>query len=397
MRALRCVLIPCLLWVGTACSEPDPQASRVIVRDSSSVRILETTASARFAADRRVGAAPEWSVGEVEGDPDYLLSRVVGAIQLADGRIVVANGGTNDLRIYDTEGRLAQTIGREGQGPGEFQYLRDLKRCREAGFVAFDLDWQVSAFGADGSFLGRTVIPTPDGFTPYTLECDRAGRFALLGWGRNPSAPPQVGFHALHDRLLLVSLGEGTEADLGMWLVSERIGSPGGSRPHPAGRATVFALHEDKVYLGSGERFEVEVRDLSGRLEQLIRGPRIPLVVTDSLKSLTLEIMLRDADPARHPALRAAVAEWDWPERMPAYTALEVDPEGVVWTRGYSADPLEGETWSLFDPERGYLGDIRLEPGQSLLEAGPDYVLVLSRDELGVERVQRYSLVPIDG
>jgi hypothetical protein len=44
------------------------------------------------------------------------------------------------------------------------------------------------------------------------------------------------------------------------------------------------------------------------------------------------------------------------------------------------------------DPEEGYLGDVHLSPGQTLLEAGSDYLLVLSRDHLDVERVERYLL-----
>lgn len=67
-----------------------------------------------------------------------------------------------------------------------------------------------------------------------------------------------------------------------------------------------------------------------------------------------------------------------------------------MWTRAYSADPLEGEVWSLLDQEEGYIGDLRLPPGQTLLEVGRDYVLVLSRDALDVERVERYALTRAD-
>ncbi|MEX2374580.1 MAG: hypothetical protein WD942_03215 [Dehalococcoidia bacterium] len=385
-------LTPVLLWTVTSCSGTDAPSVSVTVRDSSGVRIVETTATSPFAAPWQIADSAGWSVGEVEGDPDYLLNRVAGAMKLPDERILVANGGTNEIRAYDREGRLVQTFGREGEGPGEFQYLRAIGRCQDEGVTAFDINWQVSRFTSDGRFLGREVLTTPEGITPYNLTCDPQGRVLILGWGRGLSAGPQLGFHALRDRLLLTTLDGGSQTDLGTWLVSERIGSPTGSRPHPAGKATVFDLHDDHVFVGSGEQFEVEVRRLDGTLQTLLRGPRLALQVTDSLKARTLEVMLRGVDAARQPNVRSSVLEWDWPESIPAFTALQVDSEGVVWTRAYSADFLAGEVWSLLDQEEGYLGDLQLPPGQTLLEVGNDYLLVLSKDELEVERVQRYAL-----
>ncbi|MEX2528695.1 MAG: hypothetical protein WEA09_13765 [Gemmatimonadota bacterium] len=385
-------LTPVLLWAATACSGADAPSVSVTVRDSSGVRIVETTATSRFAASWQIADVPGWSVGEVEGDPDYLLSRVVGAMQLPDGQILVANGGTHEIRAYDREGRLVGTFGREGEGPGEFQYLRAMGRCQHEGFTAFDLNWQVNRFTVDGRFLGREVLRMPEGITPYNLACDPEGRILLLGWGMNRTAGPQLGFHALHDQLLLTTIDGGGQADFGTWLVSERIGLPNGSRPHPAGRATVFDLHDDHVFVGSGEQFEVEVRRLDGTLQALLRGPRLALQVTDSLKARTLEVMLRGVEAARQPNIRSTVLGWDWPESVPAFTALHVDSEGVIWTRAYSADPLAGEGWSLLDQEEGYLGDLQFPPGQTVLEVGVDYLLVLAKDDLEVERVQRYAL-----
>src|SRR6056297_2052897 len=247
------------LWAAMSCGGSDAPSSNVTVRDSSGVRIVANAATSRFASPWQIADAHDWSVGEVEGDPDYLLSRVVGAMQLPDGRILVANGGTNEVRAYDAQGNLVQTFGRAGEGPGEFQYLRALGRCQHDGFTAFDLDWQANPFTSDGTFVGREVLAKPEGFTPYSVACDAEGRFLLLGWGMDQSVGPQLGFHALRDRLLLTTRDGGIEADLGSRLVSERIGSPNGSRPHPAGRATVFDLHDDQVFVGSGERFEVEV------------------------------------------------------------------------------------------------------------------------------------------
>src|SRR5688572_2835117 len=72
-------------------------------RDSAGVEIVEnrgapawTSATAWTVAD-----TPSVSIGGNESDSTALFSRVQNAVRLGDGRIVVANGGTRELRFYD--------------------------------------------------------------------------------------------------------------------------------------------------------------------------------------------------------------------------------------------------------------------------------------------------------
>jgi len=374
------------------CAGDAPAPPTVSVRDSMGVQIIETFADARFETSWSVGEQV-WAIGELEGDPDYLLSRVEGAMQLPSGDVVIANGGTNELRFYGSTGRHQETVGREGEGPGEFEYLRALGRCRSDGFVAYDLNWQANAYLFDGTFVDKTVLRTPDGFTtPYEVACDTDGHRLMLGWGREVTDEPRVGFYQAHDQLLLTGADGEITVELGRRLVSERIGTQFGSRPHPAGRQTVFGLHDHTIYIGSGEHFEVEVLGMDGAVQRLLRGPAVSLVLTDSIRNQSEAAQLSQVSEARRPEARTDMAGWEWPESIPAYTDLRVDSEGVVWLRAYQADPFRNEIWSLLDPTAGYLGDLTLGPRQTLLEVGADYLLVLTKDDLDVERVEKYLL-----
>ncbi len=374
------------------CQDAPPPDRSVAVRDSAGIMIVETSAEARVPLPWKLSESAAWAVGEVEGDPAYLLSDVTGAMQLPSGEVVIANGGTHEVRFYSAGGSLTRAWGGEGEGPGEFQLLRGLARCHPQGFVAFDRNWQMNVYADDGSFVEKTTLRTPYGVTPYEVACDAHGHIVMIGWGRDATDGPTVGFFRAHDDLLLANMGGEIEVEYGQYLASERIGTTGGSRPHPAGRSTVFGLHEDRVFVGSAERFQVEVRRLDGSLERLLRGPRISLEVTDSVKSQLLQTLLATEPPERHANVRDDFAEWEWPESLPAYTGLRMDADGIVWLKAYSAVPTSPEVWSLIDPQQGYLGDLSLQPRQQLLEAGHDYILVVTRDELDVERVERYEL-----
>jgi len=73
-----------------------------------------------------VATAPTIQVGLSEGDPRYAFSRVTGAVRTTDGMIVVGDGTSNEIRFLDESGGIRRSVGRTGQGLGEFEDPRGL-------------------------------------------------------------------------------------------------------------------------------------------------------------------------------------------------------------------------------------------------------------------------------
>ena len=86
--------------------------------DSAGVRIVE---NARPPDGSRLGwsvdSVPSLSIGALEGEHPHLLHQVRGAFKPADGRIVVANGSSHELRVFDALGVHLATRGGQGEGP----------------------------------------------------------------------------------------------------------------------------------------------------------------------------------------------------------------------------------------------------------------------------------------
>ena len=57
-----------------------------------------------------------------------MLHRVMDATKLPDGRIVVANNGTHELRVFDAAGTHVATWGGRGEGPAEFLEMWQVER-----------------------------------------------------------------------------------------------------------------------------------------------------------------------------------------------------------------------------------------------------------------------------
>ncbi|NIM51473.1 MAG: hypothetical protein GTN78_04365 [Gemmatimonadales bacterium] len=123
-----------------------------------------------------VSDEPLVEIGVLDGDPNYQLFRVVGALRLSDGRLVVANSGTNELRFYDSSGRYLRSSGRKGGGPGEFEGLSWLGASGADSLLAYD--WpgrQISVFDAAGEYARASVLPAlshapPSHINPVSLS-----------------------------------------------------------------------------------------------------------------------------------------------------------------------------------------------------------------------------------
>jgi len=56
----------------------------------------------------------------VEGATEYTFSRIADVEVTEDGRLLVSDAASQDIRVFDIGGRYRRRIGRHGEGPGEF-------------------------------------------------------------------------------------------------------------------------------------------------------------------------------------------------------------------------------------------------------------------------------------
>ena len=155
-----------LILAMAACGQPDePPAGgdgaptpASEVRDSAGVRIVENARPPEGSRlSWRVGRTPVLSIGALEGEEPYLLDGIRDLLTLPDGRIVVANRSSHELRVFGAAGSHLATWGGEGEGPGEFNSLVQVERWPGDSVIAwYSQDRRLSVFDADGN-LGRTL------------------------------------------------------------------------------------------------------------------------------------------------------------------------------------------------------------------------------------------------
>ena len=109
------------LLLTAACEDAAPPAAVAEV-DSAGVRIVTSDPLASDAVCT-LSDEPTFLVGDNQDDESQWFSYVSGVGALSDGSVVVAERGSGQLRVYDRTGAHLRSMGRVGEGPGEFRQL----------------------------------------------------------------------------------------------------------------------------------------------------------------------------------------------------------------------------------------------------------------------------------
>ena len=120
---------------------------------------------------------------ELEQRPDLPIVRVSGLALSRDGRLALGDASESNVKLFDRRGRLLTVLGRNGEGPGEFQQPR-FPRFDPSGrlFVGDAQLNRITEFDSVGT-LART-IPL-DGMTPMMgLVLGPSNQFYVTGPGR---------------------------------------------------------------------------------------------------------------------------------------------------------------------------------------------------------------------
>jgi hypothetical protein len=390
-----------LLWAALGCERPVAPPDASTARDSAGIRIVENLRES-WTAPWEVDPQPTFSIGSVDGDPDHLLDRVIGAVGLPDGRIVVANAGSFELLFYGTDGNLLRRAGRRGGGPGEFQSLEWLSGYGPDSVLAVDVRSQrVSYFDADGNF-GRSVRLEPNAKIPFPRPVGVFSDGSLLATQGTFSLggdPPVRAERTLHPLFRYEPNGR-TAILVGSFPGPEWVNAPVGPvgqwerRRRPFGSATAFTAAGDRFYVGDNATYEIRVYSLAGRLIQVIRRAAAPVTIEQADIQAFEDSILATGDARWRRQNRILFDKLPPPPpTYPAYAPdIHVDNDLNVWVREYSRPRYHSSDWSVFSATGEFLGTVAMPPGIDVLDIGADYVLGLQRDELDVEYVRKFRL-----
>lgn len=315
-----------------------------------------------------------------------------------DGTIAVIQHQINGVRFFDASGNSLGVVGRQGEGPGEFQFPA------QAGWIG-DRLWV-----NDFMLKRATLISTEPAFI-RTLPPVAGVRPAPEDQARFPSSSMVVPYALYPDGNLLVNMPGGQAFEgIPLFLVSgdgvierlvleiprdpaETIDVSSGSRvvgtKVPFYPSPIWAVASDGNRIGvltmdltgpEAEAFKVTLYDaLGGEVFSRaypFEGVPIPEEVVDSVvelwgSRLGIEREMRSRIPPIYPPVEKML----------------LGADGRTWIGLRSGD--ESEAWLILGPEGDPEGRVVLPARTRLHVANATHVWALERDELDVESIVR--------
>ena len=400
MSATAFMSVVTLALLATACSMDDAR-SPTVVRDSAGVRIIENSVPAwPEHTGWRLASEPSVDIGVREGTPPYQLFDVVGAQRLEDGRIVIANAGSSELRFFDADGTHLVSVGGEGGGPGEFTGMMSLTTIPGDSMLVFDWSNQrVTYFDATGA-MARAVrlefLPPMGGF-PMIVEPFDDGSllvgvrtyFSSGEYRTGLSRDEIVYVRATTDGRLIDTLAIRPGGE--MHFMTDGNGRILGDRPF--GRYPQHAVYEGGFFAGSSDRYEIDYRRIDGRLDHSIRRVHTNMEVTDAdVERYTQERFGNAADARQRQISAMLLADDPFPEFFPAYRDIKVDTEGNLWVAEYRRPGDDYPRWTVFDPTGRMLGEVATPLRFTIYHIGANFVLGTWRDDVDIEHVLLFEL-----
>ncbi len=382
---------------------PDPPR-RDSVLPTAVLVILYILCAATDLAGQQV---PKWNVtpvpaveiGKTTGNDVYLFQSVESALFLPDGRIVVADAGFLDIRIYSPAGEFQTRMGGRGRGPGEFVAIGGIWLTPKTMIAVWDAGNQrITTFGPDGGLTGTSRVLGNRG--------DEGNPEVFLGsFGNGDAVLASLHFGKIERDVVpdLRVLGR-FELDgefrahlghvRGMWRFNRF--------PIPFSPMPWVAVGRDSVYVADGYEARVTVRDRSGVSARTIDLPRAAAVPADVAWSSLEAKMRRRGRQLELGRLNLEYLEQGRVPRQEAFpqvAGLLIDGRGFIWARAYDpyVDPIwlrnhplrpaSGGEWRVVRPDGVVVATVGVPANVRPLEVRGDRLLGVASDTLGVQRV----------
>ena len=385
-------------WVA-ACESEAPRDAAVTTTDSAGVAITTI--------HERIDAVPRWSVDTnarvTLASPDSTGFVFVSAAHwLADDRILVADARQRRLQLYDVSGRHLRTMGKDGNGPGEFRGMMTVSVLGDTIGV-----WDLSArrfslLTVDSGF--RRLVPTPQKPSEYDTPREiwiTSGARPLTYWLSAASPGPlpmgtRIRKWQFTGQLVRSDTTARTLASSPTFngVYSGQVER--GDARQLFSNLPFIAPAADRVAYGSGETFEVRVADRDLVTRRIVRWSLADEPLREREVAAARERLFASM-PAGAPrakieeAVNDIVAPELLPKVRPAISRALWDDTGRLWLGRFDAPTrglAESYDWVVLDTAMRPIGRVRLPEVARLESIRGDDLLLSVRDSLDVQTVQ---------
>jgi hypothetical protein len=366
----------------------------------SLVLLLASSAAGAQGSRITLSERPLVRIGQ-EGDSTAEFTRITGAIELPSGQIVVSDARSAYIRVFRPDGRFERNLGRVGAGPGEFRNVTLLPPAGDTVLVWDAGLRRLTLYSPQGRLAGSLRVTASGGSRPIGLVGRLPNGRWLVATSYVPSLMRSGGTYADSVRVgTIAASGGGDVAWIGwypgatFWVWKPNAGSDHGESVGFArfGAITRVLTSGANIVIASGGTNEIHVLDATGRIVRRLSTPARPKLIADAERARARDAALAQAESERSRALiEASYARSATPAAGPAFDDVRA-VRGDLWIQKFTTDPAAPQQYTVIRLDGTVVGQLMLPSRARLIDAGTNYAWVVTTDDDGVERLEKYAI-----
>ena len=323
----------------------------------------------------KVRFVPEMTItDEAMGGKDFFGS-LMGIVLDDKGNLYICDFQANNLKKFDSTGKYLGTIGKAGQGPGDFNGPVSLEFSKGSLYVREGMNSRVSILNPDGSFIKSVPID----FQKGSWEVMRAlpdGRFIV-----------QKEIVHLETLAAHLDASQDTPQDFYLELYSSDLEfiksiyhrqvrrNKYVTKPHYTNVPIPYAPYvywditpAGKIVLGYSEKYEVEFYDPDkGKMSSFTHAYTPVEVSSPDKDSFFQGIMVSTMTDRGERSVKQGAPEYmiqntEFPKVFPPYRDLKVDSQGNIWVTPWTSQVQKrGSVFDAFGPDGKFLNRVQIE------------------------------------
>ncbi|MEE9389987.1 MAG: 6-bladed beta-propeller, partial [Candidatus Aminicenantaceae bacterium] len=301
-----------------------------------------------------------------EDDENYLFFRLRDIEVDSDGNIYVLDSGNRRLQVFEKNGKYLRTIGKRGQGPGEFNAPTQLQLDDETGniFVKDNMRRKIIIFEKKGKYIDKD-IRLVEVLRDFYLDSGGCiwGIFSLPGIdsrsikkvtfaGKVEKIFAEIPYHI---QRIVTSLTEGMSA---FWIT------------HGYEYDALLSKVDSNTFVyGHSKKYELVAVDKSGKTLFIIRKDESPKKITKTERD---RITNKEIRHIRESGDQISDLSLEFPDYNPYFYSIITDDISRIYVRKnpVSRESKANHVYDLFNKEGLYLYKIHLNYYPDVIKNG---------------------------
>lgn len=384
---MRNIIFMILFFLLFSCSKQEKKIEPVVEKING-VEYIHNPAEPLH-SEKTVDLEYERTYDGIDENGEVVIYRINNFYVGENGKLYFFDYTDRKIKVFDPKGKFVMTIGRKGQGPGEFLLASNMTELQNNNFIIHDLqNFRTNFFDQNGNFLNSYSFKghrTDIYLVTDSIYISKEFRFVEKKGYKKFVKAFEISGKELYTFFICKEL--------------ERIENDKINSDIPFTPSSVIAADRKNmlIYHCRGDKYLIDVYNLKGDLIRKIEKSYNIIPITEEFIKNFWDYLIKK-NPRSKRSLEKSRKEIPKPDYFPVTKRMVVDDYGNLWVETFEKKEVNGKELTAIDifNEKGfYETKIWIEVKPKIIKNNKLYELIYN-DDTGSNEVRRYNITWIE-